>query len=77
MRELDLHGVKHEDVDRLVENFAFENQDSFPLTIITGHSKRMKEIVFECMDRNSFKCKEGNYSGTNMGVVTVEGFKND
>ena len=74
MKEIDLHGEKHGDVDRLVENFAFENQDSFPLTIITGLSARMKKIVGECLDRNGFKHKEGDYSGTNMGVITVEGF---
>jgi len=43
MKTLDLHGVRHYDVDRLVENFVLLNKP--PLTIITGHSDRMKQIV--------------------------------
>lgn len=73
--ELDLHGLRHGEVDRLVENFVFEHQDSFPLTIITGHSPRMKEIVHDVLDRNGFKHFEGDFSKTNMGIITVEGFK--
>jgi hypothetical protein len=73
--ELDLHGLRHGEVDRLVENFVFKNQDSFPLTIVTGHSPRMKEIVNDVLDRNGFKYFEGDFSKTNMGIITVEGFK--
>ena len=40
---LDLHGVKHEDVERLVENFVLLNEP--PLTIITGKSQMMGHIV--------------------------------
>ena len=43
MNKLDLHGVRHNDVERLVENFVLLNEP--PLTIITGHSDRMKQIV--------------------------------
>ena len=42
-KTLDLHGVKHEDVDRIVENFVLLNKP--PLTIITGNSDRMRQIV--------------------------------
>ena len=40
---LDLHGVKHEDAERLVENFVLLNNK--PLEIITGNSDRMENIV--------------------------------
>ena len=40
---LDLHGIKHEDVERLVENFVLLNEP--PLTIITGKSEMMGHIV--------------------------------
>ena len=43
MNELDLHGVRHNDVERLIENFVLLNEP--PLTIITGNSHRMQEIV--------------------------------
>ena len=38
MKKLDLHGVRHSEVDRLVENFVLLNNP--PLEIITGHSDR-------------------------------------
>jgi len=40
---LDLHGIRHDDVERLVENFVLLNEP--PLTIITGNSDRMGDIV--------------------------------
>ena len=41
--ELELHGVRHDDVGRLVENFVLLNER--PLTIICGNSDRMVNIV--------------------------------
>ncbi len=37
MRELDLHGVRHPDVYRRVENFVLLNKT--PMNIITGRSE--------------------------------------
>ena len=48
--ELDLHGIKHEDVDRIVENFVLLNKP--PLTIITGNSQKMSEIVRDVLERH-------------------------
>ena len=42
-RVLDLHGVRHHDAKRLVENFVLLNEP--PLTIITGNSTHMRSIV--------------------------------
>tara|TARA_R110000824_G_scaffold185699_2_gene366692 strand:- start:778 stop:978 length:201 start_codon:yes stop_codon:yes gene_type:complete len=46
-KTLDLHGVKHADVDRLVENFILLNEP--PLTVIMGNSHRMQEIVIHSL----------------------------
>lgn len=51
---LDLHGVRHHEVERLVENFILTNQASVPLTIVCGNSKRMKDLV--CSVLNKIKC---------------------
>jgi len=48
---LDLHGVRHHEVDRLVENFIFMNQNHAPLTIICGNSQKMIDIVYKVIDR--------------------------
>ena len=41
--KLDLHGVRHDEVERLVENFVLLNEP--PLEIITGNSDMMMRIV--------------------------------
>ena len=51
MKKLDLHGVRHSDVDRLVENFVLLNNP--PLEIITGNSDKMPELVKEFLDRHN------------------------
>ena len=51
-KRLDLHGVKHEDVDRLVENFVLMNNP--PLRIITGNSEKMMLMTLDVLNRNDF-----------------------
>ena len=51
MSELDLHGVRHYEVDRLVENFVLLNQDNVPLTIICGNSDKMVGLVLSVTNR--------------------------
>ena len=53
MKVLDLHGERHSNVDRLVENFVLLNE--CPLKIITGNSSRMKELVQDVLKRHGFK----------------------
>ena len=52
-KTLDLHGVKHEDVDRLVENFVLLNE--VPMKIITGNSEKMMLITLDVLNRNDFE----------------------
>ena len=43
MNKLDLHGKRHDDVERLVENFVLLTEP--PLEIIVGNSDKMENIV--------------------------------
>ena len=52
-KRLDLNEIRHNEVDRLVENFVLLNEP--PLTIITGNSHKMQEIVIRCLIRHSIK----------------------
>lgn len=67
--KLDLHGVKHQDVDMMVENFVLLNQGSFPLTIICGNSVKMVDLVNSTIDR--IGCVREMYR---FGVITVARF---
>lgn len=68
--KLDLHGIRHQDVDALVENFILTNQDSFPLTVICGNSVKMVQLVEIVLNR--IGCEYNMYR---FGVVTIGRFK--
>jgi len=69
VRELDLHGVKHEAVEHLVEDFVFNNQSYIPLKIITGNSQKMKKIVITVLEKHNFQYLDGDYY--NRGYIDV------
>ena len=69
MEKLDLHGVRHHEVDLMVENFIFFNQEEIPLTIICGGSSKMVELVKKVLDRTGSEYLEGK--GLDFGRVTV------
>ena len=48
--QLDLHGIRHDGVELMVENFVLMNQDCVPLTIICGNSQRMIDLVYAVLD---------------------------
>jgi len=67
--DLDLHGLRHGEVDRIVENRVMVSQ--LPLTIITGYSDKMKSIVKNVLDRHNFKYVDG--IPYNHGCIVVTG----
>ena len=70
MTELDLHGIKHEDVkrvlDRIINRLWAKNEG---LTIITGHSEKMKKIVVDILDEYELEYTIGDFSGQNTGFI--------
>ena len=47
MKSLDLHGVKHRDVEELVDSFIGRYFHVLPIEIITGNSADMQKMVKE------------------------------
>ena len=45
LNTLDLHGIRHYEVDLMVENYVYLNQDDMPLKIICGNSQKMHALV--------------------------------
>lgn len=67
IKELDLHGVQHVNVeDTLYDFFFWQNNDE--CEIITGNSKQMKEIVIQWLDYNGFNY---SFSPNNLGRIVV------
>ena len=65
---LDLHGVKHIDVELSVVNFIYQHQDLLPLIIICGNSNKMIDIVSKSLHANNI-----SYSSPRFGIIRVEG----
>jgi hypothetical protein len=60
MKTLDLHGVKHADVSRLMDQFLWEqmNKKTREVEIITGISNAMIEIVIKNLKDYDFVYNE-------------------
>jgi hypothetical protein len=66
---LDLHGVKHADVeDKLIDFFFWHGFDHKGVNIITGNSQKMQELVMDFLDRYEFKYY---ISSHNLGEIIV------
>lgn len=68
--KIDLHGVKHEDVKRKLDVFLWESmqKNMVQVEVVTGHSPKMKEIVYEVCQEYGFSISEGVI---NKGYLTI------
>jgi hypothetical protein len=67
METLDLHGIRHHQVIRKVEEFVLRND--IPLRIITGNSLTMRSLVREVLDEHRL-CGEPE-SDWNLGSLII------
>ena len=67
MKQLDLHGTLHRDVEKAVIDFVHRNDT--PLKIITGNSQTMKDIVLSTLYHFSLDAYEE--SSYNHGALIV------
>ena len=64
---LDLHGVRHYQVDDIVIDFIYKYQTLLPLIIICGNSSKMIEIVENILQDNNIK-----FSTIRFGLLRIE-----
>ena len=67
MKSIDLHGIKHKAVEKVVTNAICAYQ--IPFRIITGNSKRMKQLVNEVLEYFDLNSRE---EIGNSGCLIVE-----
>jgi hypothetical protein len=63
---LDLHGVRHYQVDDIVIDFIYKYQNLLPLIIICGNSSKMIEIVGNTLQNNNIK-----FSTIRFGLLRI------
>ena len=68
MKRLDLHGIRHEEVEVLVYNFLFGNE--LPVKVVTGKSETMQNIVKKIVKENSMGWHYERSSNFGCLVVT-------
>ena len=64
---LDLHGIKHQDVNDEVLDFIYQYQSEIPLIIICGNSNRMIEIAEKTLRKTSIM-----FSMPRFGIIRIE-----
>ena len=72
MKTIDLHGVKHVDAYRIIENAC--SQYCTPIVIITGNSREMKSIVEATA--SLFNLRVRDYIG-NTGRLVIDEAKGE
>ena len=73
MKELDLHGVKHEDAKNEVIRLIEANWNTgTTIKIITGHSPQMKALVKSVLGEYDLEYEIGGLFGMNPGIMTAE-----
>ena len=68
MKEIDLHGYFHHQVQSEVENFVFLNSKELPIRIIVGRSEMMRNLVEDVLKINKFAY---NIPAHNPGEIIV------
>ncbi len=70
--ELDLHGIKHQEVEHALENFFLweNNVISQSIQVITGNSSDMQKLVCKWLDSNEFSYYIPSH---NIGTIYVNG----
>ena len=68
MNQLDLHGIKHQDVQILVEDWVLVHQTEVPLRIICGNSAKMIQLVDEVLTQKL----DIEYRMWQYGVIVVD-----
>ena len=64
---LDLHGVRHHNVESEVFDFIMRYQNLLPLLIICGNSNSMIKIVSDTLNKNAIE-----FSSPRFGIIRVE-----
>lgn len=60
MNTLDLHGIRHNEVQIILDQFLWENMKSNQkvVSVVTGQSDQMKNIVINCVSDYNMTCEE-------------------
>jgi DNA-nicking Smr family endonuclease len=70
MNQLNLHGVRHNDVEHLLHSFLYRNLDNLPVEVITGKSDQMRNIVKSVIKEYGFFCHNQHWVNEGCLIIT-------
>tara|TARA_B100000123_G_scaffold57687_1_gene40196 strand:+ start:429 stop:668 length:240 start_codon:yes stop_codon:yes gene_type:complete len=68
---LDLHGIRHPDVEILVQDFVLSHQEELPLIVICGNSAKMIEIVNAALTKLEVDFEETRYGRIRINYLNA------
>jgi len=71
MAKLDLHGIRHSEVTKFVDQFIYANLNKLPIEVVTGYSDKMKQLVIESVEDHGLEYQIGDSLGINQGFIKI------
>lgn len=72
MVKIDLHGLKHSDIEWfLIKKIEKNWGNNIEIEIITGYSEKMKEIVIKILNEYKLDYQIGDFLGFNKGYIKI------
>ena len=69
---LDLHGIRHHEVEVMVQDFVLNNQSELPLIVICGNSKKMIDLVNNALRELNVDFEETRYGRIRINYLDAE-----
>ena len=69
---LDLHGIRHHEVEVMVQDFVLNNQSELPLIVICGNSEKMIDLVNNALRELNVEFEETRYGRIRINYLDAE-----
>tara|TARA_Y100000768_G_C23774436_1_gene584900 strand:+ start:499 stop:744 length:246 start_codon:yes stop_codon:yes gene_type:complete len=69
---LDLHGIRHHEVEVIVQDFVLNNQSELPLIVICGNSEKMIDLVNNALRELNVDFEETRYGRIRINYLDAE-----
>ena len=69
---LDLHGIRHHEVEVMVQDFVLNNQSELPLIVICGNSEKMIDLANNALRELNVDFEETRYGRIRINYLDAE-----
>jgi len=69
---LDLHGIRHHEVEVMVQDFVLNNQSELPLIVICGNSEKMIDLANNALRELNVDFEETRYGRIRINYLDAK-----